>query len=90
MKPDNVLIEWKSDHDGINVSQVQLSGLEEGVHLPPSYHLYDKLVGHFLWRSPEGHAQGLVNTPSDMFSFGLVVRRYQAWKLPILESSNGD
>lgn len=30
-------------------------------------------VGNQLWRSPEAHAQGPVGSPSDIFSFGIVV-----------------
>lgn len=26
-----------------------------------------------MWRSPEAHAQGRINKPSDMFSFGIIV-----------------
>lgn len=32
-----------------------------------------KQVGNWMWRSPEAHARGPVNKPSDIFSFTLVV-----------------
>jgi hypothetical protein len=30
-------------------------------------------AGNWMWRSPEAHAQGPLNKPSDIFSFALVV-----------------
>lgn len=42
------------------------------VHNGPEFDICDLLVGNQLWRSPEAHASGRVNTPSDMFSFGIV------------------
>lgn len=32
-----------------------------------------KQAGNWMWRSPEAHARGPVNKPSDVFSFALVV-----------------
>lgn len=32
-----------------------------------------KQAGNWMWRSPEAHARGPVNKPSDVFSFAIVV-----------------
>nr|POE75149.1 cyclin-dependent kinase 6 [Quercus suber]POE94772.1 cyclin-dependent kinase 6 [Quercus suber] len=52
---------------------VQLTDLEDSVHLPPGRAVLGAQVGNWMWRSPEAHAQGPVEKPSDMFSFGIVV-----------------
>lgn len=67
------MMDWEEDLNGINVMQVQLTDLEDAVHLPPPLNIRDGLVGNHIWRSPEAHARGPVNKPSDMFSFGVVV-----------------
>ena len=51
----------------------QLTDLEGAVHVPPSRNIRGAMVGNYMWRSPEAHARGAVNRPSDMFSFGVVV-----------------
>lgn len=39
-----------------------------------------KQAGNWMWRSPEAHARGPVNKPSDVFSFALVVSS-DIWKI---------
>ncbi len=34
------------------------------------------MAGNDNWRSPEGHFVGELNKPTDIFSFGLVVRAF--------------
>jgi serine/threonine protein kinase len=41
--------------------------------VPPGSAIMGSQVGNQLWRSPEAHAQGPVNSSSDIFSFGIVV-----------------
>ncbi|KAL2369969.1 hypothetical protein RJZ57_005624 [Blastomyces gilchristii] len=72
IKPDNVFIDWKDDRDGIIIDQVKLGDLEDAAHIPPGSHMIEKQVGNWMWRSPEAHAKGPVNKPSDIFSFALV------------------
>lgn len=72
IKPDNVLIDWKEHQDGIVIEQVQLGDLEDAAHIPPGSHMVGKQAGNWMWRSPEAHARGPMNKPSDMFSFALV------------------
>lgn len=67
------MVDWEEDHSGINIMQVQLTDIEDAAHVPPGCDILGKEVGNEMWRSPEAHAQGRVNRPSDMFSFGVVV-----------------
>lgn len=73
IKADNVFIDWKRDQDGITIERVQLGDLEDAAHIPPGSHMIGKQPGNWMWRSPEAHAGGSVNKPSDIFSFALVV-----------------
>ena len=41
--------------------------------MPPKSNIRGMQIGNWMWRSPEAHARGRVNKPSDMFSFGIVV-----------------
>lgn len=73
IKADNVFVDWKDHHDGIVIERVQVGDLEDAAHIPPGSHMIGKQAGNWMWRSPEAHAQGPVNKPSDIFSFALVV-----------------
>lgn len=70
------MIDWKEYQDGIIVERVQLADLEDAAHIPPGSHMIGKQAGNWMWRSPEAHARGPVNKPSDIFSFALVVSFY--------------
>ena len=63
------------------IEQVQLTDIEDAAYVPPGYDIVGKQVGNWMWRSPEAHAYGRLNKPSDMFSFGVVVSR-QAYYNP--------
>jgi hypothetical protein len=53
---------------------VQITDLEAAVVLPPKAKgLTDRLSGNHFWRSPEAWARGIQNTPSDIYSFAIVV-----------------
>ncbi|KAI0818195.1 kinase-like domain-containing protein [Xylaria sp. FL0064] len=71
VKPNNILID-RNQTDGTVVEQVQLADLEDSAHVPPDCDIVGKQAGNWMWRSPEAHASGPVNKPSDMFSFGVV------------------
>ncbi|KNG88038.1 hypothetical protein ANOM_004084 [Aspergillus nomiae NRRL 13137] len=71
VKANNV-INWRNRNDEIIVAQVQLGDLEDAVHIPPGCDMVGKQAGNWMWRSPEAHARGPVNKPSDVFSFALV------------------
>lgn len=67
------MIDWKEGQDGIVIERVQVGDLEDAAHIPPGSAMIGKQAGNWMWRSPEAHARGPVNKPSDIFSFALVV-----------------
>lgn len=54
------------------IQQIKISDLEDSVLLLPGKNLKGCLCGNQLWRSPESWARARQNTPSDIFSFGIV------------------
>ncbi|KAK2733738.1 hypothetical protein FQN57_001965 [Myotisia sp. PD_48] len=72
IKADNVFINWKEEGGGITIDKVQLGDLEDAAIIPPGSAMIGKQAGNWMWRSPEAHARGPVNKPSDIFSFALV------------------
>lgn len=63
----------KKHAGAVDIEQVLLGDLEDATHLPPGMAINGVQVGNWMWRSPEAHAEGYVDKPSDMFSFGIVV-----------------
>ncbi|KAM5443600.1 RIBULOSE-phosphate 3-epimerase [Microsporum ferrugineum] len=57
---------------GIRVKRAQIGDLEMGSMIPPSLNVRGARLGNPMWRSLESHAAARINTPSDIFSFGLV------------------
>ncbi|TAQ88176.1 hypothetical protein B7494_g3490 [Chlorociboria aeruginascens] len=72
LKADNILVEQEEGHRGMVIEHVQLADIEDAAYVPPGSNIVGKQVGNWMWRSPEAHAQGRVNKPSDIFSFGVV------------------
>ncbi len=73
IKPDNILLNCEEAAGDDHATQsVQISDLEDAVLLPSGKNLKGCLCGNQLWRSPESWARARQNTPSDMFSFGVV------------------
>ncbi|KAK5124300.1 hypothetical protein LTR85_002003 [Meristemomyces frigidus] len=68
VKPNNVLLERGTDGSGVTV---KLYDIEDASYVPVGKTIIGKQVGNQMWRSPEGHARGPVNKPSDIFSFGI-------------------
>ncbi|RDL40784.1 Serine protein kinase [Venustampulla echinocandica] len=73
VKENNILVNYENVDGKIVVKSVQLGDLEDAAYVPPGSDIVGSKVGNQLWRSPEAHAQGPVNSPSDMFSFGIIV-----------------
>lgn len=69
IKPDNIMIDLREGKSPV----VKITDLEDSVRLDPGYSMMGRGGGNFMWRSPESHCNGLVNTPSDIFSFGATV-----------------
>ena len=79
IKADNVFINWQNRNDEIIIDKVQLGDLEDAAHIPAGCDMIGKQAGNWMWRSPEAHARGPVNKPSDIFSFALVVSLIQVF-----------
>lgn len=56
-----------------HIGKVLITDLEDAVKLGPGRVLQGAVLGNFMWRSPEAHAKGPMELPSDMFAFGIVV-----------------
>ncbi|KAI0857386.1 kinase domain-containing protein [Xylaria cubensis] len=72
LKPDNILINRRSNGTETAVKQVQLSDLENAAYLPKGRCVKGMLAGNEDWRSPEGHFKSELKKSSDIFSFGAV------------------
>lgn len=68
------MVNCKRDGDTTTVEQVMLIDLENAAHLPNGRCIKGMLAGNDNWRSPEAHLKGELSMPTDMFSFGLIVR----------------
>lgn len=73
IKANNILTEWRETGDEIKVELVQVADIEDAAYVPENCAIVGRQVGNWMWRSPEAHASAQVHTPSDIFSFGLVV-----------------
>jgi hypothetical protein len=58
---------------GVQVDKVCIADLEDAVRLEPGRVLKGAPLGNYMWRSPEAHAEGPMELPSDLFAFGIVV-----------------
>ncbi|KAK4150811.1 CMGC protein kinase [Chaetomidium leptoderma] len=73
IKPNNIFVDYDETPNGvIDVKAVQIGDLEMGCAIPPDLNVRGARLGNPMWRSPEAHAAGRMNLPSDIFSFGLV------------------
>jgi serine/threonine protein kinase len=66
-------VDYDNTPNGIVVRQAQLTDIEGGAHVPPDEVLFGNPVGNYMWRSPESNIGGPIQTPTDIFSFGIVV-----------------
>jgi serine/threonine protein kinase len=69
IKPNNILIDRKD----AAIETVQLGDIEDAAIVPPGCAISGRQLGNWMWQSPESHAEGPMHTPSDIFSFGIVV-----------------
>ena len=67
------MVDCKHGDQGILLDRVQLTDLENAVHLPHGKCVKGMLAGNDNWRSPEAHFKSKLSKPSDVFSFGLFV-----------------
>lgn len=75
IKPNNILIKsTQLDQDtDVVIKKVKIADNEDAAYVPEGCILSGRQFGNWMWRSPEAHASANLHTPSDMFSFGLVV-----------------
>lgn len=74
IKSNNIMVDWDETGGSITVHRVQIADIEDAPYVPDDCAIVGRQVGNRMWRSPEAHASGQVHKPSDMFSFGIVVR----------------
>ena len=74
IKANNILIQTKESSTGVDIEKVEITDLEDAVQLRSGQVLKGAKLGNFMWRSPEAHAEGPMELPSDIFAFGIVVR----------------
>lgn len=76
IKPDNIVVECNeaSTATAAGVDAVQITDLENAVWLRPNKNVQGILAGNDNWRSPEAHLRAKLNKPTDLFSFGAMVR----------------
>lgn len=75
LKPDNIVVECHHDSEGTAVfDAVQITDLENAVWIKPGKNVMGILAGNDNWRSPEVHLRAKLNKPTDLFSFGVMVR----------------
>ena len=55
IKPNNILVEWKENGDGIIIEQVQIADIKDTAYVPDGYIIEGTQRGNWMWRSPEAH-----------------------------------
>ncbi|KAL9107751.1 MAG: hypothetical protein Q9227_007373 [Pyrenula ochraceoflavens] len=79
VKADNILIDTEETETEIKVLRTHLADLEGAAHVLPQNAIRGLQVGNWMWRSPEAHAEGPIEKPSDIFSFGIVYLGDNPW-----------
>jgi serine/threonine protein kinase len=74
IKVNNIMVDWDESDGNTTIQQVQVADIKDAAYITDDCAIVGRQVGNWLCRSPEAHASGLVHKPSDIFSFGIVVR----------------
>jgi serine/threonine protein kinase len=74
IKANNIMVDWDELDGHTTIQQVQIADIEDAAYVPDNCAIVGGQVGNWMWRSPEAHASAQVHKPSDIFSFGIVVR----------------
>ena len=61
----------------MTIEKVLITDLEDAVQLQPGGWLQGATIGNLMWRSPEAHAAGPMQMPSDIFAFAIVVSTHR-------------
>ncbi|EFR04876.1 serine/threonine protein kinase [Nannizzia gypsea CBS 118893] len=72
IKANNILVDQKDDG---TIIDVRLGDIEDAAIVPPGCGISGRQLGNWMWRSPESHAEGPMTSPSDVFSFAIVITR---------------
>ncbi|KAK2809482.1 hypothetical protein FQN50_003750 [Emmonsiellopsis sp. PD_5] len=72
IKPDNIMVNYRGNGSETVIEQVQITDFENAAYLPEGKYIKGMLPGNDYWRSPEGHFRGILNKPTDIFSFAVV------------------
>lgn len=68
------MLDWNRDPNGeYSIGRVVLSDLDSALELEGD-RLLNHRMGNVMWRSPEAQIGKGLGKPSDVFSFGLLVR----------------
>ncbi|EGD97506.1 CMGC/CDK protein kinase [Trichophyton tonsurans CBS 112818] len=70
IKANNILVDQKDDG---SITDVRLGDIEDAAIVPPGCGISGRQMGNWMWRSPESHAEGPMTSPSDIFSFVVVL-----------------
>ena len=73
IKPNNIMLDWTEEDGNIAVQNVQIADIEDAVCVPDRCNVTGRQFGNWMWRSPEAHASGHCNKPTDIYSFAIVV-----------------
>ncbi|GBF63983.1 hypothetical protein TMEN_6651 [Trichophyton mentagrophytes] len=74
IKPNNIIIDREEDRKEVTIHRVQLADIEDSIMVPLNRNILGKAVGNRRWRSLRAHAEARANTPSDVFSSGIVTQ----------------
>ncbi|KAK4143617.1 kinase-like domain-containing protein [Dichotomopilus funicola] len=91
IKPANIMMDtFKEESSDITSYKPQISGLQRAVVLSSEDKgLTGRLSRLYLWRSPEAWAEGIQNTPSDIYSFALVAILVWTGRMVLLSGETG-
>jgi len=68
------MVDYHGTGRDTTIEKVQLIDHENAGYLPPPRNISNMLAGNENWRSPEAWLRKRLNKPTDIYSFGAVVR----------------
>ncbi|KAJ5799716.1 kinase-like protein [Penicillium psychrosexuale] len=73
VKPDNILVNYGTEVEGVRFTDVQLADFGSTVPATSKYATDSDLIGAPIWRSPEAHLRIGWGTLTDIWSFGTIL-----------------
>lgn len=75
LKSDNILLMYTvSSADEVEIERVNVADWDNAAKVTEGQAIFGAPVGNVMWRSPEAHVGIRIGKPSDIFSFGIIVR----------------